>query len=531
VRTREQLRQYQRAAVRFIKETKRCLLFIDPGLGKTASTLTAMCDLMDNLDCGRVLVIAPPNVARNTWHAEMAAWAHLKNRSYAIIDGTPKKRRELLKRNVCFHIISMELLPWLLQEFGGDVPRFTTVLGGEIEQTPQGFFLGGKPLKRGDTVKSPDGNLYRVGNGKINKARKDTAFRYEPGDTIKAADSGWKPPEDFPYDAVVLDESSLVKDSSTNRWHALKQFAFMVEYFVGLTGSPATEGYQNLWSQFYLVDGGQRLGGTITGFRDRWCYSTDDGKKYKVKTWAIPIIEKRIADVTFTLREEDYSDLPPRIYNRIHLTLDSDSLKQYKKFEKTYILKLNDEKKLTALDGAGITQKLLQYANGVVYNTEDEEKVEYFFHRLKLDALHRLVEEYQGQPILVAYAFQSDVRRIMKEFPGARLLDKKKETEDSWNRGEIPILLIHPNQAYGLNLQFGGHNVAWYGLTHSLERYIQLNKRLHRSGQTKPTLIHHLIVQGTIDEDVMEALAGKNDMQEALLNALKKRVEHYVKQA
>ena len=167
MRTREQLRQYQRAAIRFIKETKRCLLFIDPGLGKTASTLTAMCDLMDNLDCGRVLVIAPPNVARNTWHAEMAAWAHLKNRSYAIIDGTPKKRRELLKRNVCFHIISMELLPWLLQEFGGDVPRFTTVLGGEIEQTPQGFFLGGKPLKRGDTVKSPDGNLYRVGNGKI----------------------------------------------------------------------------------------------------------------------------------------------------------------------------------------------------------------------------------------------------------------------------------------------------------------------------------------------------------------------------
>lgn len=531
MRTKEQLRPYQRAAIRFIKEKRRCALFVDPGLGKTATTLTGLCDMIEELECGRVLVIAPPQVAKKTWHKEMADWAHLKNKSYVIIKGTPKQRRELLRRPACFHIMSMELLPWLLQELGGDIPRYTKVIGGVIEDNA----VDGKPLKDGDVVKTPEGHLYRMDDGKLSKARADTAMRYEPGDSIKVKDSAWRSPEDCPYDAIVVDESSKVKSSSTNRWHALKQLAFMVEYFIELTGTPSANSLEDLWAQIYLLDGGQRLGGTITAFRERWFQPSYDGHGYKVKKWAIPIIEKRIADIVFTLREADYADLPPRMYNLMRLTLDDATLKEYKKFERTYVLKLTEEKKLVARDGAAITTKLLQLANGVVYNSEgpddDKAKVEYAFHRVKLDALRDLAEELHGHPLLVVYSFRSDVSRIQKEIPHARLFDDKEETQDSWNRGEIPMLLVHPQSAaHGLNLQFGGNNVVWYGPTYSLENYIQMNKRLHRSGQTKPVMIHHLLSEGTIDEDVMEALNGKNDMQEALLNALKKRVEMYVNQ-
>lgn len=535
MRTKEELRPYQRAGIRFIKEKKRCALFVDPGLGKTTTTLTSLCDMIDELECGRVLITAPPQVAKKTWHKEMAAWAHLKDKSYVIIKGTPKQRRELLRRPACFHIISMELLPWLLKELGGDVPRYTKVIGGPVVEKGGRYLVDGKPLADGDVVKTPEGHLYRLDGGELSKARAATAMKYEPGDTIKVKDSSWRSPQHCPYDAIVVDESSKVKSSATNRWHALKQLAFMVEYFIELTGTPSANSLEDLWAQIYLLDGGQRLGGTITAFRERWFSPNYDGHGYKVKKWAVPIIEQRIADIVFTLRENDYANLPPRMYNYIKLALDEKTLKEYKKFERTYVLQLAEDKKLVARDGAAVTTKLLQLANGVVYNSEgpedDKVKVEYAFHRAKLDALRDLAEELHGQPLLVAYAFRSDVARIKKELPFARLFDDKEETQDSWNRGEIPLLLVHPQSAaHGLNLQFGGNNVVWYGPTYSLENYIQLNKRLHRSGQTKPVMIHHLLSEGTIDEDVMKALNGKNDMQEALLNALKKRVEMYVNQ-
>lgn len=486
MRHREELRPYQRAAIRFIKETKRCALFVDPGLGKTASSLTAMCDLIDGLECGRVLIVAPPRVANSVWHAELANWMHTKNKSYVVVKGTPAQRRKLLDRPACFHIVSMESLPWLLQELGGKIP------------TPE--------------------------------------VRDEWDEVVKKRDPSWRSPAEFPYDAIIIDESSKVKSQATNRWRALKQIVFMADYVVELTGTPAANSYEDLWAQIYLLDGGQRLGGTITSFRERWFNQSFDGHGYRVKDWAVKVIEKRIADIVFTLRETDYSDLPPRMYNYINLQLSDETKKDYKKFERTYVLKLAEDKKLIARDGAAITTKLLQLAAGVVYNEEgvgeESNRVEYDIHRVKLDALHDLADEYQGQPLLVVYEFKSDVRRILAEFKTARLFDGSTAMEDTWNRGEIPLMLVHrKSAAHGLNLQFGGNNVVWYVPCYSLEDYIQLNKRLHRSGQTKPVMIHHLIAEGTIDEDVIAALSGKNDMQEALLNALKKRVELYVQQS
>jgi len=534
VRTREQLFPYQRAAVRFIKEKKRCALFVDPGLGKTAITLTALCDLVDAMECGRTLILAPPQVSRKVWNEELSKWAHLRGKSYVILRGTPKKRRELLARPACLHIMSMELLPWLLKELGGDVPRVVKVLGGEVREVDGGYALvdeigGEKPLAAGDVVKTPDGHLLRVEVGRLAKARAKTAMKYEAGDDIKVQGSGWKAPDHVPYDAIVVDESSKVKSSSTNRWRALKGLAFGVEYFVELTGTPSANSYEDLWSQIYVLDGGQRLGGNISAFRERWFHPSFDGHGYTLKGWAAKIIEERISDIVFTLREEDYGDLPPRMYNHKMLEFDEATKKKYNKFERTYILKLAEDKKLIARDGAAITTKLLQLASGVVYNEEDAGRVEYDFHRLKLDALVDLFDEYSGQPLLVAYEFKSDVRRILAAIKGSELFDGSPAMEDRWNAGQIPLMLVHrKSAAHGLNLQFGGNNVVWYTLTYSLEDYIQLNKRLHRKGQTKPVMIHHLIVEGTIDEDVVAALKSKDNMQEALLNALKKRIEKYV---
>ena len=469
---RKQLLSYQEAAATFIRKTKRCALFVDPGLGKTISTLTAFVDEMEELNVARVLVIGPPRVARKTWPDEIKAWAHTKRKSFVHIDGTVKQREKLIKRPVCFHIISIELMPWLLKEIGGDYPR--------LEEDPE------------------TGELSKVGC--------------------------WAPPEDFPYDAVVIDESSLVKNSSTNRFRALRMMAARPDYLVLLTGTPSPNGLEDLWAQLYLIDGGKRLMPTKRDFKQRYFDQAWGQKKPKPKKFALNAIKKKIEDVCFTLREEDYADLPPRKYNDIVLDFNEHQAKRYRKFQRDLVLDIEESGvSITAQTGASIMQKLLQFANGVVYRTEEDgEKSRHFIHDIKLQALRDLHDELNGQPLLVAYQFKSDAERILKKFKGARMFDKRPETQDAWNRGEIPMLLAHPSSvAYGLNLQHGGCHCVWYGGSFSLEKYIQFNKRLHRKGQLRACVVHHLIVKGTMDEVAFKALKDKNDMQEELLNSLK----------
>jgi SNF2 family DNA or RNA helicase len=479
LRTRANRRKYGIAAAAFIKEKKRCALFVDPGLGKTAITLDAFVDLTDELELwGITLIIAPPAVSRKTWSDEMKLWDYIKDKSYTIIEGSMEKRRKLLQRRTCFHIISIELLPWLLDELGGHAPNMRKV----------------KKL---------------LEEGKEKEAK---------------AEHKWLPPTNMPYQAIVVDEASKLKSYQSRRWKALRLMAFRVEYFVELTGTPAANGLQDLWALLYLIDRGERLGQNITAFRNRWCKQSFDGHGYTVQRFAHDIIEERISDVVFTLREEDYADLPKRMYNNITVEFDPALVKKYRQFERTFILE-TDEKEIRANQGAALSQKLQQLANGTVY---DAEKGEHDFHDLKLQALQDLVDELNGKKLLVAYAFKSDVRRIKAKFKDAVLFDGSGEMQDRWNRGEIPMMLVHPRSAaHGLNLQFGGHTACWYSLTWSLEDYIQLNKRLHRSGQVNVVMIHHLIVRGTIDEDMLDSLDGKHDMQEALLNALKKRIKMY----
>lgn len=480
MRDRGELRAYQGGAIDFIKEKKRCALFVDPGLGKTVITATAFCDLIDDLVIGGMtLIVGPPRVARKTWPDEFKEWSHLRGHSFVHIEGSIAKRRKLLARRACFHIMSIDLLPWLLMELGGHCPDTRKIKKLLVE-------------------------------GKDDEAKKLHK---------------WLPPTRMPYSAIVFDESSKVKNKKTNRWRALSLMAFRVEYFVALTGTPAANGLHDLWAQIYLIDRGERLGSTLTAFRERWFKENWNGNGYRVKgDYVQNAIEERIADVVFTLREEDYANLPPRMYNSIILEFDHVTAQKYREFEKTYILQAV-EKQIVVRDGAAITNKLMQLANGVVY---DENKVEHPFHQVKLEALEDLFDELNGQRLFVAYQFKSDVRRILAKFKNARVLDEKQETQDAWNRGEIEILLVHPKSAaHGLNLQHGGNNVVWYGPTFSAEDYIQLNKRLHRSGQKKPVMVHHFVVKGTIDEDALASTNGKISTQESLLNALKKRIKNY----
>lgn len=536
---RKDLRRYQNGAVKFIRRVKRGALFVDPGLGKTTTVLTALGDAIDEMDlCGITLVVAPPRVAKETWPREFAEWAHLQDKTFVYIGGSPEKRRKLLQRRVDYHIVSMDNLLWLLKELGGDHPRYTKIIAADVAHKDGEFYFkqedgnGGftyTPAKNGQVCKTTSGDVVRIHEGRPVKVRGRPGM-LGAGDEIRVLGSKWASPPSIPYDAIVIDESSKMKNHDTNRWRAMRQIAFMVEYFLILTGTPAANGLHDLWAQIFLLDGGKRLGTTLKYFRERWFLENYSGHGYRAKDSAQAVIEAAIADISFTLREEDYADLPPRMYNTVSITLDEKTLKKYREFERTYVLAIDDVDKIVANEGAALTQKLQQLANGIVYRTDPitEEKTEHTFHDAKLSAMEDLVDELNGQNLFVAYQFKSDLARILKKFPQARLLDKKSETQDEWNRGEIQILCAHPKSAaHGLNLQFGGNHVLWYSPTWSLEDYIQLNKRLHRSGQDKPVVIHHLVVEGTVDTDVMESLGEKNDTQEKLLNLLKKRIESY----
>ena len=520
MRARKALRAYQVAAAEFVKRVKRGALFISPGLGKSVSTLTAFTDLIDDLECGRVLVLAPPRVAKKTWPDEFAEWEHTHEHSYTHIQGSIAQRRKLLQRPTSFHIMSIEMMPWLLKEMGGHAPdraKIKRILGGNFEPI-EGESEADRIARRVQGLIA-EGVPAHVLEGKDEDGVEKIAER------AAKMENKWRPPTHFPYDAIVIDESSKVKEHNTNRFRALRLMARRVQYMLLLTGTPAANGMTDLWAQLFLIDFGERLGQNITAFRDRWCKENYNGHGYHVQKHAVDIIEQRISDVVFTLHEDDYAELPPRMYNTIKLEFDDKTEKKYRDFERSYVLELADEGKLTVQNGAAMMSKLAQLASGCCY---DADKVEHEFHDVKLDALADLVDELNGEPLLVAYAVKSDIRRMMKRFPQAELFGKDPKTQDRWNAGEVPMLLVHPQSAaHGLNLQHGGCNAVWFGLTWSLENYIQLNKRLHRSGQKRPVMIHHLVVEGTVDEDAMEALAGKHDMQESLLNALKKRIANY----
>ncbi|MED1787612.1 DEAD/DEAH box helicase [Brevibacillus laterosporus] len=331
--------------------------------------------------------------------------------------------------------------------------------------------------------------------------------------------------KDWPFDTVVIDELSSFKSGGSKRFRALRRVRPMMSRVIGLTGTPAPNGLMDLWAQIYLLDQGERLGKTITGYRDRY-FDAGARKDHIVYEWrekkeAEKNVYEKIADICMSMKAEDWLDMPERIDRVVPVKLTGDAQLQYKKLERDLLLPFSDGD-VVANTAAVLSNKLLQMANGAVYdeNTSIRE-----IHSAKLEALQDIVEAANGKPVLVFYAYKHDLQRIKKAIPEARTLDTAEDIA-SWNKGEIPVLLAHPASAgHGLNLQDGGNQIVWFGLTWSLELYQQANARLHRQGQMQKVIVHHIVAEGTMDEDVMLRLEGKADDQDALLEAVKARIE------
>lgn len=332
--------------------------------------------------------------------------------------------------------------------------------------------------------------------------------------------SGFK----WTFDMVVIDELSSFKSYQAKRFKSLLKARPKVKRIVGLTGTPSSNGLMDLWAEFRLLDMGERLGRYITHYRQNFFVPDKRNQQmifsYKPKDGAEKQIYSLISDITISMKSKDFLKMPECVLNEVEVCLSEKERKLYDSLKADMVLKLEDEE-IDAVNAAALSNKLLQMANGAVYNDKKESIV---IHDRKLDALEDLIEGANGKPVLIAYWFKHDLERIKERFDVREIKTSKDITD--WNEGKIPIAIIHPASAgHGLNLQLGGSTLIWFSLTWSLELYQQTNARLYRQGQKDTVVIHHIVSKGTIDEDVMKALKAKERIQDALINSVKARLK------
>ena len=327
----------------------------------------------------------------------------------------------------------------------------------------------------------------------------------------------------WPFDSVVIDESSSFKNPQSRRFKALRRMRWLIRRMVLLTGTPSPNGLMDLWSQIELLDYGQRLGRTITMYRQEY-FRPGRHNGHIVYEWvpragARERITEKISDICLSMQAEDYLEMPDLIQAGMTIALTDDELEGYRDFEKEQLMEV-DETEIEAVTAAALTNKLLQYSGGAVYDTEGN------WHKVgesKMEALSDLMEATE-EPVLVYYAYQHELERMKDVLAEYKPVHFRGEPDvlQAWNRGEIRLLLCHPaSVAYGLNMQEGGRIIVWYSPTWNLELYQQANARLYRQGQDKPVLLYHIVAAGTMDERVMDALEGKGDCQSALLRRIK----------
>ena len=439
---------YQNYAKDFILAHKVSALFLDCGLGKTITTLTAINELMyDSFEISKVLIIAPLRVAQSTWKEEIEKWDHLNLLRYSIAVGDEKERLKALKQNSDIYIINRENVDWLVTKSGID----------------------------------------------------------------------------FNFNMLIIDELSSFKSHTSKRFKSLLKIRPYFERVVGLTGTPSSNGLMDLWAEFRVLDLGERLGRYITHYRNE--YFLPDKRNgavifsYKPQPNAEERIYRRLSDMTISMKSTEYLKMPELILNELEINLDEEDQTKYKKFKKEMVMTIQ-EKEIDAINAASLSNKLIQLANGSIY---DEDKKFYEVHNKKLDKLEEIIESANGKPVLVSYWFKADKERIEKRFKVREI--KTADDIKQWNKGMIDLALIHPASAgHGLNLQSGGSTLVWFSLTWSLELYQQTNARLYRQGQKDTVVIHHLIIKNTIDEDIMKSLKRKDKTQESLMKAVKARI-------
>lgn len=439
---KENLHHYQSRLIRQAASIPHMGLFMEPGLGKTATALT----IIKESPAGRTLVIAPKRVAESVWSQECQKWKHLSDFRVALVMGTPAQRLSALYSNSDLFVINVENVAWL------------------VEHWPSGLF-----------------------------------------------------------DYLVIDESSRFKDPSTKRFKAIKKVLRSFKRRLILTGTPTPQGLGDLWAQVGILDLGERLETTLTKFRDRYMYAAERNRHtHVVYKWAVrPGLEQditnKISDICFSLRAEDYLQLPPLTKRYHSIELDRDVMAKYKELKREMVSEIEGQT-VTAVTAAALANKLLQFTSGTIYTEDGDVQA----HQTKIEYLESLVEENQ-HPTLVFYHYKTALQKLKEAFPDAQELGPNNM--EDWRNGKIKILLAHPQSGgIGLNLQCNAGDLAqcvWYDMPWSSENYIQANARVYRQGQTKPVIIHHLVAKKTIDEQVVKVLEGKIDAQDAILDALK----------
>ncbi|MDI9468665.1 MAG: DEAD/DEAH box helicase [Bacillota bacterium] len=442
---------YQDYVTAMIKDRPATAQWVDMGMGKTVSTMTAFADLMhDDVRISRTLVIAPLRVAKDTWTREASKWDHLQYLKLSRVLGSADERRRALEEPADIYVINRENVPWLV-------------------------------------------DFYQ---------------------------------RDWPFDGVIIDEASSFKNHNSKRFKALRKVRPLIKHIVQLTGTPNPNNLLDLWAQVYLLDRGERLGRTITAFRNEY-FLPGRRNGHIIYDWvprkgAKEAIYEKLSDICYSMRAEDWLTMPDRIDNVIDVHLPDEALRQYLQMERDLIIELGDSE-IAALNAAALSNKLLQMANGAAYDDTGRPQL---VHDAKLEALDEVIEE--TDTLLVYYSYRHDRDRILQRYPYARTLDDEKDIAD-WNAGRIKLLLAHPaSSGHGLNLQDGGHVICWFGLPWSLELYQQANARLHRQGQQHSVIIHHIIARNTMDGHVLKVLQAKASGQDALLNALKARIEEVI---
>lgn len=323
----------------------------------------------------------------------------------------------------------------------------------------------------------------------------------------------------WPFDMIVLDEASSFKSASSQRFKALRKTIPFTNRLVELTGTPSPNGLLDVWSQMYLIDSGERLGRSMTAYKQRFFETDYSGYKFKPVKSADKIIHKLIDDIVISLNVDDYLEMPERIDTIIRVPLPPSRMVEYKQLEREFLIQINDNE-IVAYNAATLAGRLLEFCNGAMYTDELKNWTE--IHSAKLDAIDDIISENSDENLLIAYNYKTDLIRLQKRFPDAVVLDKNPDTITQWNNGNIKMLLAHPASCgHGLNLQHGGCIIVWFGLNWSLELYQQFNGRLHRQGQTKPVRVVHIVADGCIDDKVMRAISDKATTQQQLIDALK----------
>jgi SNF2 family DNA or RNA helicase len=459
-RPRSALHPYQVRAVQFLIDHAEAGLFLDPGLGKTGTVLTAIADLRAAEIVRRVLVVGPPRVVATVWAQEAAAWEHTAHLRVLVLAGSPARRQAVLRDGfataevVC---VSYGLLPWLHRRVKREV-----------------------------------------------------------------------------WDWVVVDESSLIKDHRTRRWKAVAFTAMTARRRTLLTGTPTPKSWADLWAQVTVADLGKRFGRSPGGFLTRYFDQTGSGRVAKEGTRQA--LTAKLKDFAIALRAKDYLDLPALIETSVPVEMPASAWAVYTELTDTFEAELEDGLIVDVANAAVMVGKLQQVSQGALIT--DEQGAWSELHRAKLEAVAELVSELNGEPCLVVYWFKHDLARLRALFPEAPVLGsglspgRLQALLDRWNRGEVPVLLLHPQAAgHGLNLQAGGRHLIWMALPWSWELWTQTIARLYRQGQTKPVMVYRVVAQGTIDERICRVLAERQGGHEALIAALKAEVRDVASRA